>query len=143
MMEMHRVVLAHDSRLLRGMLKHVIDKAPGLEVVEEISDLRLLLSTVEKKRPHWAIVSLSRDGRVPEIADRVLDKCSSVSILAVAIDGTLVKIKRVPSREQILGHLSLEELISVLMENGMESEGTGKPKLGGGFGRGDQEKARR
>lgn len=129
MMEMHRVVLAHDSRLLRGMLKHVIDKAPGLEVVEEISDLRLLLSTVEKKHPHWAIVSLSRDGRVPEIADRVLDKCASVSILAVTIDGTLAKIKRVACREQILGHISLEELISVLVENGVESEGEVNPKV--------------
>ena len=127
MKEMHRVVLAHDSRLLRGMLKHVIDKAPGLEVVDEISDLRLLLSTVEKKHPHWAIVSLSRDGRVPEIADRVLDRCSSVNILAVTIDGSLAKIKRVARREQILGHLSLEKLISVLVENGVGSESDSEP----------------
>lgn len=134
MMEMHRVVLAHDSRLLRGMLRRVIDKAPGLEVVEEISDLGLLLSTVEKKHPQWAIVSLSRDGRVPEIADQVLDTCSSVSILAVTIDGTLAKIKRVACREQILDHLSLEKLILVLVENGMESEGGANPKAGCGEG---------
>jgi DNA-binding NarL/FixJ family response regulator len=126
-MEMHRVVLAHDSRLLRGMLRHVIDKAPGLEVVGEISDLRLLLSTVEKKHAHWAIVALSRDGRVPEITDRVLDRCSSVKILAVTIDGSLAKIKRVARREQILGHISLEELISLLVENGVGSEGEPNP----------------
>lgn len=126
-MEMHRVVLAHDSRLLRGMLRHVIDKAPGLEVVDEISDLRFLLSAVEKKRPHWAIVSLSRDGRVPEIADRVLNRCAAVSILAVTIDGSQAKIKRVARHEQILGHLSLEELISVLVENGVGSEGDPDP----------------
>jgi DNA-binding NarL/FixJ family response regulator len=134
MVEMHRVVLAHDSRLLRGMLRHVIDKAPGLEVVEEISDLRLLLSTVEKQHPHWAIVSLSRDGHVPEIADRVLDTCASVSILAVTIDGTLAKIKRVASREEILGHLSLQELISVLVENGLESGGKADPRARDGEG---------
>jgi DNA-binding NarL/FixJ family response regulator len=123
MMEIHRVVLAHDSRLLRGMLRHVIDKAPGLEVVGEISDLGLLVSTVEKKNPHWAIVSLSRDGRVPEMADRVLDRCSSVSILAVTIDGSLAKIKGVARREQTLGHPSLEMLISVLVENSVGSGG--------------------
>jgi hypothetical protein len=129
MMETHRIVLAHDSRLLRGMLRHAIDKAPGLEVVGEISDLKLLLSTVEKKDPHWAITSLSRDGRVPEIADRVLDECSSVSILAVAIDGSLAKVKGVARREQILGCLSLEQLISVLVENSDGSEGEARPKV--------------
>lgn len=129
MVETHRVVLAHGSRLLRGMLRHVIDKAPGLEVVEEISDPKLLLSTVEKKEPHWAIVSLSRDGRVPAIADRVLDACSSVSILAVAVDGSLAKVKGSARREQILGRLSLEQLISVLVENSDGSEGQARPRV--------------
>jgi DNA-binding NarL/FixJ family response regulator len=116
-MQVHRVILANDSRLLRGMLKHVIDRAPGLEVVDEISDLTMLPSAVERTDPHWAIVSLCGDGRMPEIADRVLDRCASVSILAVATDGSLAKVKRVACREQTLGHLSLEQLISVLGEN--------------------------
>jgi DNA-binding NarL/FixJ family response regulator len=119
---MHRVVLANDSRLLRGMLKHVIDKAPGLEVVDEISDRAMLLAAVERTRPHWAIVSLSRDGSMPETVDRILGRCSSVGILGIATDGTLTKVKRVACDEQILGCVSLEELISVLLEKDARPE---------------------
>lgn len=122
-MQVRRVILANESRLLRGMLKHAIDKAPGLEVVGEIADVTMLPSAVERTHPHWAVVSLSPDGGVPEIADRVLSRDSSVSILAVTVDGSLAKVKRVARPEQILGRLSLEQLISILVQNGMGSEG--------------------
>ena len=47
--------------------------------------------------------------------------------MAVTIDGSLATIKRVARREQPLGHPSLEELISVLAENGVESESDSEP----------------
>lgn len=122
MTEKHRVVLANDSRLLRSMLRHVIEKAPGLEVVDEVSDLAMLLSVVERTHPHWAIVSLTRDGRMPDVADRLLKRCSSVSVLGMTIDGTVAKVKRVACSERALGHVSLDELLSVLTHNGAQLE---------------------
>ena len=37
--QQQRIILVNDSRLMRDMLKKVIKKSPGLEIVTELSDL--------------------------------------------------------------------------------------------------------
>jgi hypothetical protein len=49
--------------------------------------------------------------------------------LAVAIDGSLAKVKGRARPEQILGRLSLEQLISVLVENSDQSQGQARRRV--------------
>lgn len=113
-MTVQRIILENQSRLLREMLKHAIDKNPSLHTVGQVADLARLLWLIEQTDPEWVIVSLSPDGNMPEAADQVLQQHSTVRILGMTIDGSQAKVKCVPSREKSLGHLSLRELIAVL-----------------------------
>lgn len=114
MAAVHRVVLANDSLLLRGMLKRVFSRVPNLEVVGEIADLAKLLTLVESTDPEWAIVPLSPDGSMPDIIDTALKKHSSVHFLGMTTDGSRARMKRIGCRERHLGSLSLKKLIAIL-----------------------------
>lgn len=129
MVQKNRVVLANESRLLRDMLKRAIDKTSDLEVVDEVLDPARLVPVVETRRAHWAIVSLSSDGSMPAVADRVVRQCTSASILGVAIDGTVAKIRSGTSDERVLDHLSLPELISVLTKDGLPTRERPRERL--------------
>ena len=110
----HRVILANKPRLLRGMLKHVLQKDPGLKVVGEVLDLEDLARTVEETGAEWVIVSLPPDGRIPERAEAVLASHPSINLLAVAMDGSQIKLKWIGPQEKDINCASLEDLMNVL-----------------------------
>lgn len=87
-----RVLLAIKPRLLREMLRHAILKSPYLRLVGEVCNGRELSSMVEEKDPQWVIMSLSPDGELPDTAERLWMAEPSISILAVASDGSQVKM---------------------------------------------------
>lgn len=120
----HRVVLANENRLLRGMLKYVIDRAADLDVVDDGPGLATLPSIVERTQADWTIVPLSPDGSMPEVANRIHRQCPSVAILGVTSDGGVVKLKRGSAPEEVLDGLSLESLISLLREHYRSREQT-------------------
>lgn len=120
----HRVVLANENRLLRSMLKHVIDRASDLEVVDDGPDLATLPSVVDRTHADWTIVPLSPDGTMPEVAHRIHRKCPSVAILGVTTDGVVAKLKRGSAPEEVLNGLSLEGLIALLREHDRFQERT-------------------
>ena len=109
-----RIILANGSRFLHEMLKRVIEKTPDLQVVGEIADLARLSSTIAKTEAEWVIVSLPPDGKIPETVESSLTTHPSVRVLAVATDGSQVRIKWLESHEEPLGDVSLNELIAVL-----------------------------
>ncbi len=113
----HRVVLANDYRLLRGMLKHVIDRAHDLEVVDDCPNLIMLPSVVERTHADWTIVPLGSDGSLPEVVKRIHRTCPSVAILGVRSDGVVVKVKRGAAPEEVLDELSLEGLMALLRKH--------------------------
>ena len=113
-MQPSRIVLADGSRFLHEMLKRVIEKTPDLQVVSEIADLARLSSTIAETEAEWVIVSLPPDGNMPELVDSALAAHSSVRFLAMATDGSQVRIKWLESHEEPMGDVSLNELIAVL-----------------------------
>ena len=110
----HRIVLANESRLWREMLKRVIEKIPDLRIVGVVTDLAILASVVEQTSAGWVILSLTRDGKIPEMAESLLSVHPSVRILAVATDGSQVKMKWLEPHEDELDDWSLNEMIDVL-----------------------------
>jgi hypothetical protein len=117
-MQPHKIIMVDGSRFLREMLKRVIAKTPGLQLVDEISDLAMLSSAIERTGAQWMVVSYPPNGKVPEAIETSLAAHPSVRVLALATDGSQVKMKWVESREKILDDLSLDELIAILCKDG-------------------------
>ena len=109
-----RIVLANSSRLLRDMLKRIIHKSHTLEVVNEITDLRDLPSLNKHTDPEWVIVSLSYDDGVPAWVDGYMAEHPSVRFMAVATDGSKIKMKWLEVREQEWNGPSLDDFIHIL-----------------------------
>ena len=115
---MRRIVLANQSRLLREMLQHAIEKNPRLHIVGQTADVPDLLQTVERTAPHWVILSLSPEGKMPQAADIVVRLHSAVCVLAMTTDGSHAKVKCNRSRETNLGSLTFRKLIAILVGDG-------------------------
>jgi hypothetical protein len=115
-MQSSQVVLANEPRLLRGMLKRVIAKAPGLQVVGEVTDPAKLSFLIQQTDARWVIVSLWPEGLLPGALESLLTEHSSVCIMGVAADGSQARIKRAKCPEEDLHNLSLSKLIAVLSE---------------------------
>lgn len=130
-----RIILAVESRLLREMLRHAIDKSPHLQVVGEAKDGSDLVTLVEQRDAEWVVTSLQPDGCLSRTTIELLNVEPSVSVLAVASDGSEVRLGwSDPKREVIaegsngksvelkwtqpnqepLEDLSLDDLIAVL-----------------------------
>jgi hypothetical protein len=137
-MQPRKIIMVDGSRFLWEMLRRVIAKAPGLQLVDEIIDLASLSSAIEQTGAQWMIVSYPPNGKLPEAVESSLAAHPSVRVLAVAADGSQVKMKWVEpresavavaadgsqvkmnwteSREEILDDLSLDELIAILHED--------------------------
>jgi hypothetical protein len=127
------------------MLKRVIQKTPDLKVIGEISDLARLASTIAETGAEWVVVSLPPSGRIPETVESSLTAHPSVRVLAVAPDGSQVKMMWVEpretavavaadgsqiemhwteSREKDLDDVSMDELIAILRKHHSKSDPT-------------------
>ena len=113
-MSEQRIILANGSRLLRDMLKRVLFKSKHFEVVREVTDQKELPSVIELTQPAWVILSLSYDNGLPVWVDAFMANHPSVRFMAVAADGSKVKMKWLEIHEQELNGLSLSELIHIL-----------------------------
>jgi DNA-binding NarL/FixJ family response regulator len=109
-----RIILANKPRLLRGMLKRVLQKVPDFQVVGEVLDPARLSATIEKTEAQWVVLSLSPTGKMPAMAETLLAVHPTICILAVAMDGSRVKVKWVEPHEQDLNGLLLEELLAIM-----------------------------
>jgi|SRR5215216_5404937 len=109
-----RIILANGSRLLRDMLKRIFYKSENLEVVREVSDQKELAAVIEHVNPEWVIVSLSFDDRLPAWVDSFMATHPSVRFMALATDGSKIKMKWLEVHEQELHGLSLPDLIQIL-----------------------------
>lgn len=109
-----QIVLANGSRLLRDMLKRILFKSDKLEVVREVTDPRQLPSIIEHTDPEWVIVSLAYDNGLPAWVDAFMAAHPSVHFMALAADGSKIKVKWLEVHEQELDGLSLDELLQIL-----------------------------
>ena len=109
-----RIILANGSRLLRDMLKRILLKSDRLEIVKEVTDQKDLPSVIERTNPEWVIISLAFDNGVPSWVDGFLASHPSIRFLALAADGSKIKMKWLEVHEQEMDSLSLNDLIHIL-----------------------------
>ncbi len=115
-MKTRRIVLANESRLLRKMLKCVIDKSSSLEIVGETQQFSEIKRLAEKHNAHWVIVTLSSTGDIPDQINNLLIPDSAISILAISNKGEKAKIRWVDLHEETYIDWSLEEMLTLLHE---------------------------
>jgi DNA-binding NarL/FixJ family response regulator len=113
-MERQQIILANEPRLLRKLLARVFDKASGVQVVCEISDLAELPDAVERTDPQWMIVPLWQQGKLPGVVKSILAQHPSIKVMGMAANGSAVAIERPGTQEQPLRNLSLGDLLAVL-----------------------------
>ena len=113
-MQPSRIILANGSRFLHDMLKRVIEKTPDLQVVGEVTELARLPAAMVQIDAEWVVVPLSPDGKIPQVVESWLTAHPSVRVLAVATDGSQLRMKWLESHEEALDDLSLDELIEIL-----------------------------
>lgn len=109
-----RIILANGSRLMRDMLKRILYKSDHFEVVREVIDQKELPSVIEYTQPQWVILSLSFDNGIPAWVDAFMVSHPSVRFMALAADGSRIKVKWLEVHEQELDGLSLNDLIRIL-----------------------------
>lgn len=117
-MQTSRVVLANEPRLLREMLRRVMARIPGLQVVGEVTDPDMLPSLVNETEAQWVITSIWPEGTLPSAVQSLLAERSSVCILGMAANGSQAKIARTGSGEENRDGLSLHDLIAILRGGG-------------------------
>jgi DNA-binding NarL/FixJ family response regulator len=113
-MQARRIVVAHESRLLRDMLKRMIGKTQQLQLVAEVINMETLPLVVKQTAAEWVIVSLGADGNVPEMVESLMVTHPSTGALAVSGEGDRIKMKRRGEHEQTLNISTVAELVQVL-----------------------------
>ena len=59
MEQRHRIVIVDDHALIRAVLRRLLDKDPGIEVVGEAGNGRLAISAVDLLAPHLVLMDLT------------------------------------------------------------------------------------
>lgn len=108
-----RVILANDSRLLREMLRRIIDKADHLKVIDEIAQPEQLGPAIEHLDPGWVILSSPEHQNAQAWVNRWLVQYPSVGFVVLSADHSRIRIQS-QDDEQDLTQLSLSEFIEVL-----------------------------
>lgn len=109
-----RVILANDSRLLREMLHHVIDKTNHLEVIREVANYDELSSTIEQFDPEWVIASLPVRYHADHWIISCMENNPSVRFIFLSPNHNYIKIRWQRSNEEDYLDVSLKELIQIL-----------------------------
>ena len=112
--EQIRVILANEPRLLREMLKRVFNKRFDLDVVAEVTNLSRLPVIIDRTHPQWVVVSLLPNGDFPSYALALPSLYPRVGLVAVAADGSRVKVKSGDLFERDLEGISLGDLLAIL-----------------------------
>ncbi len=113
-METRRIILFNGSHFLRGMLKRVINRTPGLQVAAELDNWDKLPGSVERTNADWVIVTLPSTTNLGKTIETSLSSHPQVRVLTVTADGRQVRLKGKEKEDQILSDLSLDELIAIL-----------------------------
>ena len=113
-----RIILANGSRLPRELLKRVIEKTEGLQVVLEVDQLDQVDGVVDSRNPDWVIVPLPSVQDIPESLERLLQNHPHLRVAVVAVDGDQVRMKWVEQHDESLHDLTWNALIEIIKRNG-------------------------
>ena len=109
-----RVILANGSRLLREMLRRVIDRTGHLEIVQEIPVHEELPSAIERLGPEWVFISLPSDQGARRRINVCIARYPAVRFVLFSPDNSSIKMKWQTVYEEDLTNLSLQDFVQIL-----------------------------
>jgi len=114
-MQTRRVILVHDSRLLRDLLKHTIEKFGGVEVVRAAADLHNVSSLIRETDAGWLFVALPPGDKLPETLKMGLFlKHPALRIISLWDNGSHAKIEWLGRHDIDMVRPTLKELKTLL-----------------------------
>jgi DNA-binding NarL/FixJ family response regulator len=113
-MTLQKIILVNNSRFVGDILKNVIGKAAGFEIVAELKDITEFPETAECVDANLAIVVLPPDDQAPELVEQVIRQQSSMRFLLMGVDGSHARLKWNEPHEVPLDEKNLQELLALL-----------------------------
>jgi hypothetical protein len=110
MVSTKRVILANGPRLLREMLRRVLNKTSHIKVVWDVMDDKDLSRVIEELDPEWVIVSTPFHAH----SHHWIEEYPRVRFLFLSPHENQIKMKWETSYEENYSDLSLQDFIHIL-----------------------------
>jgi DNA-binding NarL/FixJ family response regulator len=112
-----RIILANDSRLLREMLHRVINKAPHLEVVQELANHEELPSAIDQLDPEYVILSVPDNRNEQNWIITCMANHPLTRFVFLSPESSTIKLIWPARYEEDLTNLSLKGFIDILAKD--------------------------
>jgi len=115
-MKSRRIVLTHESRLMREMIKHIMSKSSNLEVVGEAHTIPELNKMLNEKEADWLIADLTPDGAISFKIQQLLLSNPDLSVLGITQKGDSVQMYQLHIHQEQYQNCSLEDMVNLLQD---------------------------
>jgi DNA-binding NarL/FixJ family response regulator len=111
-----RILLANNRpRIMREVMKQLIERQPDMEIVAEVLDLSTLVCVAKETAANVIIVALE-DAEVLELCRQLLAECPDVVILALAAKGDAAFIEQLGAGRTEIAEPSEANILSALRQ---------------------------
>lgn len=115
-MDSRHAILVNGSRLVRELIKRVIEKNAVFEVVKELSDLQELPEVAKSTNANWIFVVLLPGQKVPDdLKIELLLRLPSVRIIGLYVDDGYVHAEWMVHQERDFTGMKLEDFVNFLV----------------------------
>ena len=108
-----RVLLANRPRMLREVLREIIEDQPDMEVVGEVLDPLDLLMAVRNMKADAVILAV-KDSEEPGLCSHLLAEYPNLAILCLALEGKSAFIEQLCPRRLEIVDPSEDKILSAL-----------------------------
>ena len=116
-METRRAILVDGSRLMRELVRRIIEKSAGFEVVRELSNVQELPAAITDTNVEWVFTIVTSNHEIPEILkNELFFKHPTLRIVGLWVDGSHVKVEWLGRQHKDLTGLTLNEITHLLRE---------------------------
>jgi DNA-binding NarL/FixJ family response regulator len=96
------VLLANRPRMVRGLVREMIERQPDMEVVGEVLDPLDVISAAQETEADIVVIAIN-NGEAQELRRRLLVQCPNVAILALSLSGGTAFIEQLrPQRREMV-----------------------------------------
>jgi DNA-binding NarL/FixJ family response regulator len=116
------ILLATQPRMMRQMMRRVLQKMPGPWLVLEAGNMEQVPGILERVDADWLITSLTDDDQLPEPLRSVVEQKPSLSVMGISEDGSHVvvsetgdeEIDKVEPQSALLEDATLAQLLELI-----------------------------
>ena len=123
--ETTRIILVNGSPFLHELVRKAITKNHAMQIVAEVYKISNYPSVAAHVKADWTYLMLPPEDEIPEAIEKVIKENTSMRVLVMATDGSKVHVKWMEPHDQDVEVDNMEDIISVLQNEGFTSRNTG------------------